>query len=241
VSDGDASVAGLLDLQGAVQQEVAVEPSVLALPLTANSPSRIDQAIRVRNLSTRRVPVRIRSAETPGGVEVTPLRVQMLLAPGQARDVRVRFKLEDFEPGQVGGGEVEIVVRGSPVARVPYVFSRPSPDVDMLSQVSLQTTGERTTDVTPAVVSFVAGAIGDAANPAIRPVGELEVQLWRGGRFRGVLSVRRELLPGRYAFGLTGRGPRGERLPRGNYLVRLVARPEDGTRRQVESVDYPVR
>ncbi len=241
VSDGDASVAGLLDLQGAVQQEVAVEPSVLALPLAANSPSRIDQAIRVRNLSSRRVPVRIRSAETPSGVEVTPLRVQMLLAPGQARDVRVRFELEDFEPGQVGGGEVEIVVRGSPVARVPYVFSRPSPNVDLLSQVSLQTTGERTTDVTPSVVSFVAGAIGDAADPAIRPVGELEVQLWRGGRFRGVLSVRRELLPGRYAFGLTGRGPRGERLPRGNYVVRLVARPEDGTRRQVESVDYPVR
>jgi hypothetical protein len=67
------------------------------------------------------------------------------------------------------------------------------------------------------------------------------VQLWRGGQFRGVLSTRRELLPGRYAFGLTGRGPRGERLPRGSYVVRLVARPEDGTRRQVESVDYPVR
>jgi minor extracellular serine protease Vpr len=241
VRDGDASVAGLLDLQGAVQQEVAVEPSVLALPLTSNSPSRIVQTIHVRNLSSRRVPVRIRSAETPAGVEATPLRTQMLIAPGQAQRVRVRFDLEGFEPGQVGEGEVEIVVRGSPVARVPYVFSRPSPNVDLLSQVSLQTTGDRTTDVTPAVVSFVAGAIGDAADPAIRPVGELEVQLWRGGQFRGVLSTRRELLPGHYAFGLTGRGPRGERLPRGNYVVRLVARPEDGTRRQVESVDYPVR
>ena len=217
-----------------------VEPSVLALPLSASSPTRVDETIRVRNLSTRRVPVRIRSAETPEGVEVTPLRVQVLLAPGQARDVRVRFRLEDFE-GQIGAGEVEFVVRGSPVVRVPYVISRPSPDVDLLSQVSLQTTGDRITDVTPAVVSFVAGAIGEAADPEIRPVGELEVQLWRGGSLRGVLSTRRELLPGRYAFGLTGRGPRGERLPRGNYEVRLVARPEDGTRRQVASVDYPVR
>ncbi len=240
VSDGDASVAGLLDLQGAVQQEVAIEPSVLALPMSASSPTRVDETIRVRNLSARRVPVRIRSAETPEGVEVTPLRVQALLAPGQARDLRVRFRLEDFE-GQVGAGEVEIVVRGSPVVRVPYVISRPSPDVDLLSQVSLQTTGDRITDVTPAVVSFVAGAIGEGADPEIRPVGELEVQLWRGGSMRGVLSTRRELLPGRYAFGLTGRGPRGERLPRGNYEVRLVARPEDGTRRQVASVDYAVR
>ena len=115
VSDGDASVAGLLDLQGAVQQEVAVEPSVLALPLAANSPSRIDQAIRVRNLSSRRVPVRIRSAETPTGVEVTPLRVQMLLAPGagarrprafRARGLRARpgrrRRGRDRRPGVTG-------------------------------------------------------------------------------------------------------------------------------------------
>ena len=38
VSDGDASVAGLLDLQGAVQQEVAVEPSVLALAVVGEQP-----------------------------------------------------------------------------------------------------------------------------------------------------------------------------------------------------------
>jgi hypothetical protein len=56
-----------------------------------------------------------------------------------------------------------------------------------------------------------------------------------------VLARRRELLPGRYTFGLTGRGPRGEPLARGAYVVRLVVLPQDGTRRQVESVDYRVR
>ncbi len=75
----------------------------------------------------------------------------------------------------------------------------------------------------------------------MRPVDVLEIQLWRNGEFRGVLSRRRELLPGRYSFGLTGRGPRGERLARGNYTIRIVARPGDGTRRQTESVDYAVR
>jgi len=85
------------------------------------------------------------------------------------------------------------------------------------------------------------GAIVGEDEPEVRPVDLLEIELWRGGERLGVLSRRRELLPGRYAFGLTGRGPQGDRLPRGTYSVRLVARPDDGTRRQVETIDYVVR
>jgi minor extracellular serine protease Vpr len=240
VADGDASAAGRLDLQAAVQQEVVVEPAVVSLSLRAGR-SRVAQVIRVRNLSTRRVPLRIRSGDEPEGVEVTPLRERLLLRPGQRGNVGLRFDVEALEDAGATTGEVEIVVRGSPIVRVPWVVSRPAGDVDLLSQVVLQRTGERVTDATPAVVSFVAGAVVEGDHPEIRPVGELEVQLWRGGELRGVLSRRRELLPGRYTFGLTGRGPRGERLARGAYVVRLVALPQDGTRRQVESVDYLVR
>jgi len=78
-------------------------------------------------------------------------------------------------------------------------------------------------------------------DPQVRAVDVLEVQLWRAGELLGVLARRRELLPGRYTFGLTGRGPDGERLEAGSYVVRVVARPGDGTRRQVESVTYVVR
>ena len=240
VSDGPASIAGRLDLQAAVQHEVVVEPAVLSLPSTTLAAQPV-QTIRLRNLSTRRVPIRIRSGPTPDGIEVTPLRERMLLRPGQAGDVRLRFELEELESTGAMAGELEIVVRGSPIVRVPWVVSRPATDVDLLSQVSLTATGERITDATPAVVTFVGGAVVEGTDPEIRPIGELEVQLWRGAELRGVLSRRRELLPGRYTFGLTGRGPGGERLARGAYVVRLVARPDDGTRRQVESVDYLVR
>ena len=34
-----------------------------------------------------------------------------------------------------------------------------------------------------------------------------------------------DLLPGAYAFGITGRGPAGAKLPPGGYEVRLVAWP----------------
>ena len=75
----------------------------------------------------------------------------------------------------------------------------------------------------------------------MRPLDVLEVQLRRpNGELLGVLARRREVLPGRYTFGLTGRGPEGERLRRGPYVVRVVARPGDGTRQQVEDVPYRV-
>ena len=75
----------------------------------------------------------------------------------------------------------------------------------------------------------------------MRAVELLEVELWRGDTRVGLLARRRELLPGRYTFGLTGRGPTGERLRRGKYTIRLVAHPGDGTRRQADTVEYRVR
>ena len=42
---------------------------------------------------------------------------------------------------------------------------------------------------------------------------------------RGVLARLRDVLPGRYSFGVTGRDPAGSILPRGDYMLRLVAYP----------------
>ena len=41
----------------------------------------------------------------------------------------------------------------------------------------------------------------------------------------GTLVTLRDLLPGRYAFGLTGRTPAGNVLGRGRYRVRVTAIP----------------
>jgi hypothetical protein len=117
----------------------------------------------------------------------------------------------------------------------------PTPALDLLSRVALETTGNRVSDATPAALSLVAGALIPTPGPQVRPLEMLEVQLRRSGELIGVLARRREVLPGRYTFGLTGRGPGGERLRRGSYLVRVVARPGDGLRQQVEDVVYRVR
>jgi hypothetical protein len=96
-------------------------------------------------------------------------------------------------------------------------------------------------DATPAALSFVAGSVTAAPDPQVRAIELLEVELWRGDERLGVLARRRELLPGRYTFGLTGRGATGSRLGRSAFTIRLVAYPGDGTRRQADTVEYRVR
>jgi hypothetical protein len=186
--------------------------------------------------------VTIRPGVPVDGVEVAALEERLLLAPGAAKDVAVAAAVDgELRRGLVTGGSLIVRVRGSTDVRLPWVLAVPDPAVDLLSKVAVRATGARVSDVTPAVVSFVAGAIVGRADPEVRPLDMLEVELERNGDVLGVLSRRREVLPGRYAFGLTGRGPSGERLPRGTYTIRLLARPGDGTRRQVETVEYVVR
>jgi hypothetical protein len=65
---------------------------------------------------------------------------------------------------------------------------------------------------------------GAAGALSIEPVSLLEVELLNAsGKRIGVLARLRDLLPGRYSIGLTGRGPSGARLEPGRYAVRLVA------------------
>ena len=63
------------------------------------------------------------------------------------------------------------------------------------------------------------------AGTEVHPVSRLDVWLWRGRNRLGLLARLRDLLPGRIAFGLTGRGPDGTVLPHGAYRIELVAAP----------------
>ena len=85
-------------------------------------------------------------------------------------------------------------------------------------------------DRAPVVLAFRAGRVDQVVDgELIEPVGLLEVELWSAdGPRLGVLARLRDVLPGRYAFGLTGRGPDGKVLPEGTYVLRLRAHPVDG-------------
>jgi hypothetical protein len=100
----------------------------------------------------------------------------------------------------------------------------------LVSDVQLSHSEFAPSPAAPVVLAFRAGRVDPApGGEAIEPVGLLEVELWTaGGRRLGVLARLRDVLPGRYAFGLTGRGPHGNVLPDGTYVLRLRAHAVDG-------------
>jgi subtilisin family serine protease len=240
--DAAASGAGLLDLRAAVQQEVLADPAVVSFGAARSSPTGIGRILRIHNVSTRRLAITIQSAAlAPKGVVITVDPPRLRLRAGRSAEVVVSADTRELsEQAGVATGDLVLRAAGSQEVHVPWAVAVPE-QVDLLSRVSLQTTGGRVTDATPAVLDLVVGAVTATPDPQVRAVDELEVQLWRAGELLGVLARRRELLPGRYSFGLTGRGADGERLAAGSYVVRVVARPGDGTRKQVESIAYRVR
>lgn len=241
--DAAASGAGLLDLRGAVQQEVAAEPAVVSFGTALGNPSGIERILRIHNVSTRKLTVTIESAAlAPKGVEITVDPQRLQLPAGRSAEIVVRADTRELsEQAGVATGDLVLRASGSPDVHVPWAIAVPEQAVDLLSRLSLRTSGGRVSDATPAVLGFVVGAVTATPDPQVRAVDVLEVQLWRSGTLLGVLAKRRELLPGRYAFGLTGRGADGERLPAGSYVVRVVARPGDGARKQAESITYRLR
>jgi subtilisin family serine protease len=239
--DARASGAGLLDAGGAAAQEVVVEPAVVSFGSVVQR-GVLERTITIRNVSTRPLSIRVDTGETATG------EIALSASPGQVRLSplgRARVLLRAVVPATPDGGgwaagEITLHVSGSSGARVPWALAFPDPDVPLLSDVRVSKTGAKATDATPAVLSLVVGAVTGGKEPSLRPVELLEVQLWSGGAEVGPLARRRELLPGRYAFGLTGRDGRGDPLDPGAYEVRVVARVGDGTPPVVVRLPYPV-
>jgi hypothetical protein len=119
----------------------------------------------------------------------------------------------------IGGGELAI----------PWAVALPVGAAPLLGDVRLSEPSFRASDSAPAVLSVRAGAVGERdGHTQLQPLARLEVELWRGSERLGLLARLRNVLPGNYAFGVTGRGPRGGALPKGPYRLRVVAVPPEG-------------
>jgi minor extracellular serine protease Vpr len=239
--DPTASGAGLVDVRAAVQQEVVAWPPLVSFGTVAG-PVEVDRTLRVTNVTTRVVTLSVDTvAIAPKGVEIAVDPQRLRLRPGRSANVVVRANTSALSE-EAGAATGELVLRAgdSPEVHVPWAVAIP-PTVDLVSRVAIATTGTRVSDATPAALSFVAGSVTASPDPQVRAIELLEVELRRDGERIGLLAQRRELLPGRYTFGLTGRGPTGDRLRRGRYTIRLVAYPGDGTRLQVDTIEYRVR
>lgn len=239
--DPASSGAGLVDLRTAIQQELFAEPAVVSFGAERGS-GEIERTLRVHNVSTRPLDVTIdQAALAPKGVELTIDPARVSIEPGRSASISIVADTSELsaEAG-IATGEILLRVAGSPDVHAPWAVAVPAP-TKLLSELSVKQTGKSTSEETPAILTLVAGAVSAAADPQVRGVSMLDVELWRGRERLGLLARRREALPGRYTFALTGRAPDGSRLSRGEYVVRVVATPGDGTPKQSAKVSYRVR
>ena len=73
-------------------------------------------------------------------------------------------------------------------------------------------------------------------------MSRLDIELWTSsGKRIGVIARQRNLLPGRYTFGITGRDPGGQRLKAGPYRLRVLAFPTGSGRATSRFLPFRIR
>jgi hypothetical protein len=227
-----AQGAGLVDPRLAAAAELAVEPATLAFGRAEGASWSTARSLSVTNVSSRPLEVGLGIAadtpEVPLAFSAEPGKV--VLAPGTSAQVAIGVSARGEMPAGAGGALV-VAAEGARPVRVPWAIARRAVERGpLVADVQLSHSEFAPSDLASAVVAFRAGRVDASADgELIEPVGLLELELWTAeGRRLGVLARLRDLLPGRYAFGLTGRDPGGKVLPEGTYVARLRAYPVDG-------------
>jgi hypothetical protein len=239
-----AQGTGLLDLGGASAGEIAALPTTLSFGRASHAEGWHEtRRLVLRNLSSRRV--RIELATDPrdrGGARA----LVFAFAPSQVRIrphgiATVYIAVRALAPvGNPVEGRFAVRPEGSDAVHVPWLITvRPRHD-ELLSSIRLSSRSFRPSDSAPAVLSFQAGRI--ATGGQLEPVALLQLQLRSpDGKPLGTLAQLRDLLPGRFAFGLTGRDANGDTLEPGRYSVRVTAYPTGQGQPSVATVAFTIR
>lgn len=216
-----------LDARGAIASELVASPSTLAL-------HRARAGFTLRNLSPHAVKVTLRAVTHD--LQLRPSHV--FLREGENALVQVSAATATPTDGAVvarvaGGGDI----------RIPWAISFPSHSVDLIGSAALSDKVFAASDEAPTLLSVDAGRVLVLSGRVeIRPVRRLDIALSHAdGRPIGLLVRVRDLLPGRYAFGITGRGPNGQTLSAGAYLLTLRAYPVDGGPPSVRRLRFSLR
>ncbi len=226
-----AQGAGALDVGAAAAGELAATPASLGFGTWSGGKGwTAKRTITIHNVSSRRLRVRLTPRAEGGeseliGISVRPRR--LLLRQGQARTVTVTLKVVAQPTAAIAGGSLVVASEGGRALGVPWAVSfRPS-RAPLVSRISLARRSFVPSDENPVLLSFQAGTLRQSGGaPEIQPVARLDLRLLDSdGRALGVIGRLRDILPGRYAFGLTGRDAQGTRLRPGSYRLQLVAWP----------------
>jgi hypothetical protein len=122
-------------------------------------------------------------------------------------------------------GAIDLHTEGHTM-HVPWAMLFRGDPAKLLGSATISAKSFAASDTDPAILSVQAGALVRDDGLQIEPVRRLDILLYSGsGKFLGVMARLRDLLPGSYSFGITGRGPTSTRLAPGAYELRLAAWP----------------
>jgi subtilisin family serine protease len=238
-----AQGAGVVDVARAASGELIAEPSALAFGRGAREGFRGNAVVRVRNLSSRQLTVYASAgAQSKSRVRVAVSPARFVLDPGTSAKVSVRTPPVTVARGDSQSGTLTFTpVSGAPI-RVPWsVVLRPAGG--LLGPLVLSQRAFKPSETRPAVLVVTAGRVlRSSAGNSVLPVLRLDVELWtRNGKRLALLTRLRDLLPGRYAIGLTGHGTKGKVLKPGPYSLRVLAWPTGGGPPSTRSIDFRIR
>jgi hypothetical protein len=226
--------AGLVDVVAAAAGKVAAEPATLTLGRATGTGWRGAGSFALANLSSRTLHLSLRVVSQHEGAAAVRFALRprrLALRRGASARIRVAATVAGPLTGlATADGAVVVRVAGGGRIRVPWAIPFGSAPGGLLGRVRLSRHSFAASDTTPALLSVDAGRVlRRDGRPGIRPLARLDVELFRADGTRvGLLARLRDVLPGSYTFGLTGRGPDGRRLPPGSYVIELVALPVDG-------------
>jgi hypothetical protein len=236
---------GLVDVGAAAAAELAADPTSLAFGPAARTNWRSVQNLTIRSLSSRRLELRVALPQTGGaGLALTASPDRFRLPPGGKVVIHLKASFQGTPtPGPAAGGTIQIGSRSTLPLRIPWVIPFGRDSRPLLSNVRLSKQSFKPSDTTPAVLSFRAGGLTRGQDGTeVHPVGRLDMVLTSSsGNHLGLLVRMRDLLPGSYAFGLTGRDPNGNILPAGDYTLGLAAVPPDGSRATYRKTTFTIK
>jgi hypothetical protein len=229
-----AQGSGALDAAAAVAGEVAAYPATLALGTSTAPGRKVRAAFTLTNLSSRRLKIALgirTQHEGAATLEFTLRPAHLVLSPGRSVLVHIDALTASRAIGdETADGAVIGSVAGGGTVRIPWALAFDARPVDLIARASLSRTAFAASDTRPALLTLQAGrVIASGGRIEVRPLARLDVVLRRpGGASLGLLARVRDVLPGLYAFGLTGRGPGGAPLAPGRYVAVVLAYPADG-------------
>ena len=222
--------AGVIDPVAADAAEVVAEPATLAAGHWTTAGWSTVVPVRVRNVSIRSLRVSLGLAIDGETTSLTfaARPTSLDLAPGEQATIELLVESRDRAPARATlSGVVVLSPEGGPPARVPWAAVVAPAAGALVGEATLTRTSivpSRKGAAPASILTFRAGGVAvTSGGTVVEPVGRLDVEIWRDGVRLGAVARLRDLLPGRYAVAITGRGPDGRRLSPGRYQLVLRA------------------